>query len=272
MLSINTKVKLNNEIKIPIIGLGTYQANPGKETENAVLYALENGYRHIDTAAYYRNEEYIGNAIKESKIPREEIFITTKIWNDDHDNPEKAFYKSLEKLNLDYIDLYLIHWPVENVRNRTWKVLEKINEEGKCKCIGVSNYTIRHLKDLMKISKTIPVINQVEFSPFLYQKELLDFCNKNKIVLESYSPLTKGKRLNDKRLIEIAQKYNKTAAQILIRWCLQHDVVVIPKSSNNERIKENIDVFDFNISLKDMKLLDSFDESYRTSWDPSKIE
>ena len=271
MLNINTKVKLNNGVKIPIIGLGTYQTNPGKETENAVLYALENGYRLIDTAAYYKNEEYIGDAIRKSEIPREEIFVTTKIWNDDHSDPEKAFNRSLEKLNLDYVDLYLIHWPVEE-RNKTWKIFEKLLEEGKCRTIGVSNFTIKHLNELIKISKKIPVINQIEFSPYLYQKDLLDFCNSKNIQLESYSPLTKGRRLNDKRLIEIAQRYNKTTAQILIRWCLQHNVVVIPKSSNEERIKENIDVFDFNISLKDMKLLDSFDDSYRTSWNPNEVE
>ena len=264
------KLTLNNKVKIPIIGLGVYQSNPGMETENAVLEALRLGYRHIDTAAIYRNEESVGNAIKKSKIPREEIFITTKLANQDHSDTLKAFNESLKKLQLDYIDLYLIHWPAEQ-RLNSWKILEKIYESGNAKSIGVSNFTIKHLKQLLEIAKVIPVINQVEFSPYLYQKELLDFCNENKIQLEAYSPLTRGHKLNDKKLIDIANNYNKTPAQILLRWSIQHNIVVIPKSTKKERIKENFDVFNFSIKKEDMKKLDDFNENFRTCWDPSNI-
>ncbi len=261
---------LNNKLKIPILGLGVYQSHPGIETENAVLEALKLGYRHIDTAAIYRNEESVGKAIKKSKVPREEIFITTKLANQDHSDPLKTFNDSLKKLDLDYVDLYLVHWPVEQ-RLNSWKVLEEIYKSGKAKSIGVSNFTIRHLKELLKVTKVIPVINQVEFSPYLYQKELLDFCNENKIQLEAYSPLTRGHKLNDKKLIDIAKKYNKTSAQILIKWELQHNIVVIPKSTKKERIKENFDVFNFNIEKEDMNKLDNFNENFRTCWDPSNI-
>ena len=272
-ISINTTVKLNNGIQMPLFGLGTYQAQPGKETKQAVLYALEIGYRLIDTAAMYMNEEAVGEAVRESGIPREEIFVTTKLWNADHgyEKALAAFDESLERLGLSYIDLYLIHFPVEVLRNESWKALEKILEQGKCKSIGVSNYMIWHLEELLKNSSTIPVVNQVEFNPYLYQKDLLEFCNSHKIVLEAYSPLTKGHKLNDPKLGEVASKYSKTPAQILIRWALQKRTIVIPKSSKKERIKENAAVFDFEITPEDMNLLDSFNQNLRTSWDPSTV-
>ena len=169
----------------------------------------------------------------------------------------------------EYIDLYLIHFPVEKIRNQTWKTLEKIYKDGKCKAIGVSNYTIRHLKELLEIAEVTPVINQVEFSPYLYQKELLDFCRKNKIQLEAYSPLTRGQKFNDPKLVKIAEKYDKSPAQILIKWALQHNIAVIPKSKNKERIYENANVFDFNISKDDMNKLDSFNENLHICWDPT---
>lgn len=211
---------------MPLFGLGTYQARPGKETKQAVLYALEIGYRLIDTAAMYENEEDVGEAVRESGIPREEIFVTTKLWNADH---------------------------------------------GYDRAIGVSNYMIRHLKELMKNSSTIPTVNQVEFNPYLYLRDLHEFCSSHKIVLESYSPLTKGYKLSDPKLKAIASKYSKTPAQILIRWALQKAVVVIPKSSKKKRILENATVFDFEITPEDMKLLDSFNQNLRTSWDPSTV-
>jgi diketogulonate reductase-like aldo/keto reductase len=272
-ITINARVKLNNGIQMPVFGLGTYQARVGKKTKEAVLYALEIGYRLIDTAAMYENEETVGEAIRESGIPREEIFVTTKLWNADHgyDRALEAFKKSLKRLGLSYIDLYLIHFPVEGLRKESWKALERIMQEGKCKAIGVSNFMIRHLKELMDNSLTVPAINQVEFSPYLYLKDLLDFCNSHKIQLEAYSPLTKGHKLDDQKLLDIAAKYSRSPAQILIRWALQKGVVVIPKSSTKERILENATVFDFEISPEDMKLLDSFDENLRTSWDPSTV-
>ncbi len=266
-MNIKTTIKLNNGTKIPILGLGVWQV-PSKICEEAVLVALKAGYRHIDTAAIYGNEENVGNAIKKSGISRGEIFITTKLWNDDHDNAKKAFNESLKKLQLDYVDLYLMHFPVPK-RNKSWKIFAKLYKEGKAKAIGVSNFTIRHLKELLENSDVIPAVNQVEFHPYLYQKELLDFCNGKGIKLEAYSPLTHGEKLNDTKLVEIAKKYNKSTAQVLIKWGLQHGLIVIPKSSKKERIIENSSVFDFKISEEDMEKLDGFNENLRTCWDPT---
>ncbi|MGE5429735.1 MAG: aldo/keto reductase [Syntrophomonadaceae bacterium] len=272
-LTINDKATLNNGVGIPFFGLGVYLSDPGKETYNAVLWALEAGYRHIDTAAFYKNEKDVGLAIKDSNIPREEIFVTTKLWNDDHgyDKVLKAFDTSLNLLGFDYMDLYLIHWPVSGLRNESYKALETIAKEGRAKAIGVSNYTTSHLKELLNSCQVVPAVNQVEFSPFLYQKGLLEFCNENNIQLESYSPLARASKLNDSRLKEIAGHYGKTTAQVMIRWALEHKIAVIPKSVHKERIYENADVFDFEISKEDMQLLDSLDENYRVAWDPSRI-
>jgi diketogulonate reductase-like aldo/keto reductase len=270
-LRIDTKVKLNNGVQMPIFGLGTFQTRSGRETRDAVLHALKVGYRHIDTASMYGNEEDVGAAIKESGIRREEIFVTTKLWNSDHgyDSALAAFEKSSRRLDLSYVDLYLIHWPVQRLRNETWRALETLLKERKCRAIGVSNYMIRHLEELVENSSTVPAVNQVEFSPYLYQKDLLEFCRKNGIQLEAYSPLTKGHKLSDPKLAALASKYSRSPAQILIRWALQHQIVVIPKSSKGERITENADVFDFAISSEDMRALDLFDQGLRTSWDPS---
>jgi diketogulonate reductase-like aldo/keto reductase len=270
-LNSTSTVTLNNGVKMPLLGLGVYQTSPGKETYSAVLHALKTGYRHIDTAAYYQNEEDVGHAIIDSGIPRKDIFVTTKLKNNDHDNPSFAFDQSLDKLGLDYIDLYLIHWPLSGKRQRTWKILEQIYKSGRVRAIGVSNYTATHLKELMKESKIVPAVNQVEFSPFLYQKELLDFCRARKIQLEAYSPLTQGRRLHDPQLVALAKKYDKTSAQVLIRWTLQHKIVVIPKSANPKRIKENVDVFDFAISPGDMRKLDKCNEDFRVAWDPTDV-
>lgn len=272
-LGIETKTVLNNGVEMPIFGLGTYQSGSSRETQAIVAYALEIGYRHIDTARFYGNERDIGKAIKNSGIPREEIFVTTKLWNSDHgyNRALKAFEESLTDLGFDYVDLYLIHWPVQDLRNESWRALEKLQVEGKCRAIGVSNYTIGHLKELLDISPVMPAVNQVEFSPFLYQKDLLEFCRFNNIQFESYSPLTKGHKLDDIRLSAIARKYTKSPAQILVRWTLQKEVVVIPKSSRKERIRENADVFDFVISPEDMDRLDALHKNLRVSWDPTKI-
>jgi diketogulonate reductase-like aldo/keto reductase len=270
-LRIDTRVKLNNRIEMPVFGLGTYQTRSGEETRKAVGYALEVGYRHIDTAAMYGNEKDVGEAVRESGIPRQEIFVTTKLWNSDHGYQEAltAFEVSRKKLGLDFIDLYLIHWPVEGLRKDSWRALEELQKDGKCRAIGVSNYMTWHLDELLESSSVVPAVNQVEFSPYLYLRELLDYCHSHNILLESYSPLTKGYKLKDPKLAKIADKYSKTPAQILIRWALQKDVIVIPKSSKKERIKENAEVFDFAISEEDMHRLDSFDEDLHTSWDPS---
>jgi len=256
---------------MPILGIGVWKMSPGEETRNALKYALGAGYRLIDTARLYGNERDVGWAVRASGIPRDEIFVTTKLWNSDHgyDAAVKAFNRSVRELDLGYIDLYLIHWPVSGLRGDSWRALTKLYEEGKCRAIGVSNYTIHHLEELLAASRVVPAVNQVEFSPFLYQKPLLDYCRKEEIQLEAYSPLTKGARLGDSRLANLAAKYRRTPAQILIRWAIQHDVIVIPKSSRPERILENSRVFDFEISPADMDALDSLSEDYRTTWNPT---
>jgi len=269
-LNIKLDIPLNNGVKIPIVGIGTFKMKQGEETQNAISHALKVGYRHIDTATIYKNEADIGIAIKKSGINREDIFITTKLWNDNHgyEKTIKAFEKSLEIMHLSYVDLYLIHWPQKKLEPETWKAMEKLYEENKCRAIGVSNYAIRHLKIILEQSNVIPMINQVEFNPYIYQKELFDFCHRKKIVIEAYSPLTKGKKLKDPRLIKIALKYSKTPAQILIRWAIQRDVVVIPKSSKNERITENAEVFNFIIEKRDMEEMDSYNLNLVTGWYP----
>jgi diketogulonate reductase-like aldo/keto reductase len=269
-LRIDTMVKLNNGVEMPLFGLGTYQATR-RGMEEAFLNALEIGYRLIDTAQMYGNEREVGNAIRRSRIPREEIFVTTKLSNSNHgyERALRSFETSLEQLGLSYVDLFLIHWPAEGLRGESWRALEKLLEDGKCSAIGVSNYMIGHLNELRESSSTTPAVNQVEFSPYLYQKDLLEFCRSNAIQLEGYSPLTKGENLTDPALGAIASKYSKTSPQILLRWALQKEIVTIPKSTNKVRLKENADIFDFEISQKDMESLDSFNIDLRTSWDPT---
>jgi diketogulonate reductase-like aldo/keto reductase len=265
-LTLDSSITLNNRIQVPRMGLGVYQIGPGKATVRAVKYALEIGYRHIDTAKIYGNESDVGKALEESDVQREHVFITTKVWNSDQgfDSTLRAFEGSLRRLGLSYVDLYLVHWPVQGKIVETWKAMIKILKIGKANAIGVSNYSIGDMKETIQNSNDLPAINQVEFHPFLHQKELLQFCKSNSIQLEAYSPLTRGKRLNHPVLLGIAKEYGKTPAQILIRWSLQKDLVVIPKSSHEERILENSQVFDFHIHQKDMDLLDSLNENLRT--------
>jgi diketogulonate reductase-like aldo/keto reductase len=272
-LSLKSTVKLNNGIEMPVFGLGTYQANRGEETRKAVGIALKAGYRLLDTAAIYGNERDVGIAVRESGIPREDIFVTTKLWNSDHgyESALSACEASLNSMGLSYVDLYLIHWPVRGLRRESWKALEELLKKGKCRAIGVSNYMERHLRELLSESSVVPAVNQVEFHPYLYLKELSDFCRSKGIFLEAYSPLTKGEKLGDPKLVELASRYSRSPAQMLLRWSLQRGAIVIPKSSRKDRIIENADVFDFSISDEDMRILDSFDENLRTSWDPSRI-
>ena len=273
MFTINSTVKLNNDLEMPRLGLGVYLMDPGEETRQAVMTALEEGYRLIDTAAMYGNERDVGRAVKESPVPREEIFVTTKLWNSDHgyDRTLRAFDKSLQLLDMEYIDLYLIHWPVEGLRKETWRAMEKLYNDGKCRAIGVSNYTISHLTELLDCADVPPMVNQVEFSPFLYQKDLLNFCQSKDIRLEAYSPLTRTKKFNNPVIKQVAEKYKKSPAQIMIRWALQHEVIVIPKSSHRERIWENARVFDFSISEEDMETLNGLNQNYHVSWDPTHV-
>jgi diketogulonate reductase-like aldo/keto reductase len=272
-LSSAATVKLNNGVDIPLLGLGVYQSPPGKTTQDAVRHALKCGYRLVDTARVYGNEQDVGLAIRESRLPREEVFVTTKLWNSDHgyDSTIRACEESLRRLGLNYLDLYLIHWPVSGVRNESWRAMEKLLRDGKCRAIGVSNYTITHLNELLASSDTVPAVNQVEFHPFLYQQKLLEYCQGHGIQLEAYSPLTRGERLKHPKVVEIAKKHERTSAQILIRWAVQHSVVAIPKSVRNDRILENSEVFDFTLSSSEMKALDSLNEDFRTCWDPSNL-
>jgi methylglyoxal/glyoxal reductase len=263
-LTIQSRVMLNNGVEIPRLGLGVYQTPPGETTLHAVKYALKIGYRHIDTAWLYDNEGDVGKAVLECGIgiQREEVFITTKVWNSDqgYASTLTAYERSLQHLGLSYVDLYLIHWPVQGQSKDTWKAMIQLLREGKARAIGVSNYDIFQLQEILQNFDVVPSINQVEFHPFLYQEELLQFCKKNNIQLEAYSPLTRGERLNHPTVVRLAKKYGKTSAQILIRWSLQHNLVVIPKSIHENRIKENSQVFDFQLEEKDMKLLNSLNE------------
>lgn len=270
-LTIQSTLRLNNGIDIPRFGLGVFRAAAGHEAKDAVLCALSAGYRSIDTAKVYGNERDVGEAIRASGLPRGEIFVTTKLWNNDHgyDAAMRAFDGSLSDLGLDYLDLYLIHWPVAGLRNDSWKALAKIAEQKRCRAVGVSNYTVRHLKELMNNSSVIPAVNQVELSPFLTQPELVSFCRGHGIAVEAYSPLTKGLKLSDPRILAIAGPHQKTAAQVMIRWALQRDFIVIPKSSKPARIQENAAVFDFELSEADMAALDALNENLHTAWDPT---
>jgi methylglyoxal/glyoxal reductase len=266
ILTLNSTARLNNGVEIPRLGLGVYQSAPGKTTRYAVGYALEIGYRHIDTAKVYGNEADVGRAVKESGLNREEIFITTKVWNSDqgYDSTIKACNTSLTRLGLGYIDLYLIHWPVLGMSSETWKAMIQILKGGKVRAIGVSNYMINHLNEILYDSDVVPAVNQVEFHPFLYQQDLLRFCENKRIQLEAYSPLTRAKRLKHPIITKLAQKYDKTPAQVLIRWSLQHGLVVVPKSIHKDRIKQNAQVFDFNLESEDIAIMDSLNENLQT--------
>ncbi|MBN1596225.1 aldo/keto reductase [candidate division FCPU426 bacterium] len=264
---------LNNGIAMPRLGLGVWQMPEGGQTVQAVLHALQHGYRRIDTAAVYMNEHSVGEALRRSGLPRQDVFITTKVWNDDqgYDATLQACAASLKRMGLEYADLYLIHWPVTGKRSATWRALCELKKSGQCRAIGVSNYTIRHLQEVLDETEEIPSVNQVEFSPFLYQKELLDYCRQNGVQLEAYSPLTRGKRLADPVLAAMARARGRTSAQIILRWIIQHGVAVIPKSIQPQRIEENAAVFDFTLSDGEMARIDALDEGYRTAWDPTQI-
>ncbi len=270
--SINDSTLLNNGVRMPWLGFGVFKVQEGEEVVNSVKHALKTGYRSIDTAAYYANEEGVGKAIRESGVLRQDLFITTKVWNSEqgYDSTLKAFEASRKKLGLDYLDLYLIHWPVKGKYLDTWKALVKLYEEGLIRAIGVSNFQIHHLKDIMEKSHVVPAVNQVEFHPLLTQKELLAFCKENRVQLEAWGPLIRG-QLNNPILTELSEKYKKTPAQIVLRWDLQHEVVTIPKSITPSRIDENADIFDFELTAEDMDRIDTLNENKRTGPDPDKF-
>jgi len=264
---------LHNGVKMPWLGLGVWRVAEGNEVENAVKAAIKAGYRSIDTAAVYGNEEGVGKAIKEAGVPREELFITTKVWNADqgYDSTLQAFETSRKKLGLDYVDLYLVHWPVKGKYKDTWKALEKLYKDGVVRAIGVSNFQIHHLEDLMADSEVVPMVNQVEYHPLLTQEPLRAFCRDNQIQLEAWSPLMQG-HLDLPLLQELAQKYGKTPAQIVLRWDLQNGVVTIPKSVTESRIIENSQVFDFELSADDMGRIAALNQNKRFGADPDNFD
>ena len=267
-------VRLHNGIEMPQLGLGVWRSGPGPETEQAVHWALEAGYRHIDTAAIYQNEADVGKAIAESSVPREQVFVTTKVWNTDqgYDGTLRAFQTSLDKLALDYVDLYLIHWPVKGTFKDTWRALEQIHGEGRAKAIGVSNFLVHHLEDLFETAQVKPMVNQVEFHPRLQQPELLAFDQQNGIAHQAWAPIMKG-RVNDiPELQTIAKTHGKTPVQVTLRWELQKGVVTIPKSVKQERILSNADVFDFELSPGEVATIDGLDREERVGPHPDEID
>jgi diketogulonate reductase-like aldo/keto reductase len=269
-MTIASTIRLKNGVEIPQVGLGVFQSARGEETRRAVHNALRLGYRHIDTARVYGNEQDAGAAVRESGVPRAEIFVTTKLWNDDqgYDSTLRAFDASLSRIGLEYIDLYLLHWPVPRKRLESWRALEKLLADGRVRAIGVSNFMVRHLEELLAHAKVIPAVNQIEVSPFLQQRDVRERCQEHGIVVEAYSPLTKGKRLRHPVVAGVAQRVGRSPAQVLLRWGLQHGLIVLPKSTHAERIAENAALFDFELSTEDMATLDELEEGLVTGWDP----
>ncbi|WP_062046571.1 aldo/keto reductase [Bacillus sp. JCM 19034] len=271
--NIKDATTLHNGVKMPWFGLGVFKAENGKEVIESVKMAIRHGYRSIDTAAVYKNEEGVGEGIKASGVNREELFITTKVWNSDQGYNEtlRAFEQSIANLQLEYIDLYLIHWPGKDKYKETWKALEKLYKDGKVRAIGVSNFQIHHLEDLISDAEIKPMVNQVEYHPHLAQLELHDYCKKEGIQLEAWSPLKQGQLLDDPTLKEIADNYQKSVAQVILRWDLQNEVVTIPKSVKESRIISNADIFDFELSAEDMELINQLNKDERVGPNPDEF-
>lgn len=268
-------LRLNTGAAIPAVGFGTWEISSDDAAQQAVVAALQAGYRLIDTAKIYGNEKGVGAAVQASGIPREEIFVTTKLWNDDqgYDSAFAALDTSLQNLGLEYVDLYLIHWPATRHRHDAWRAFEELQKSGKAKNIGVSNYTVDHLSQLLEQSSVVPAVNQVEFHPFIYeqQKKLLEFCGQHGIVVEAYSPLSRLADARSEAIERIAAQTGKSPQQVVLRWCVQHGTVPLPRSSNPEHIKSNLEIFDFELSKDDMEQLDTLSDGERVTWDPADM-
>ena len=272
---------LANGVAIPCLGFGTWQMKEGPETVAAIQKALELGYRHIDTAAYYQNERSVGQAVRASGLPREAVFVTSKVWNTDrgYESTLRAFDRTMEKLGLDYLDLYLIHWPAaanrfdnwEDINGQTWRAMTELYQQGRVRAIGVSNFLPHHLEPLLK-TEVAPMVNQVECNPGCQQKQTLAYCRDHGILVEAWSPLGSGKLLEDPKLKEFGQKYGRSTAQICLRWCLQKGHLPLPKSVTPVRIKENLQLFDFQISQEDMAVIDKLECVGRTGSDPDNAK
>ena len=263
-------LRMNTGAEIPQVGLGVWQTARGETTRHAVASALRLGYRHIDTARIYGNEADVGHGIKASGIARQEVFVTTKLWNEDqgYDQALRAFDGSLSRLGLDYVDLYLIHWPVRGKRLDSWRALERLYQEKRARAIGVSNFVRPHLEELLAVAHTVPAVNQIEISPFLQHRDAREICSEKGIVVEAYSPLTHGRRLNHPAVVRIAKRVGRSVAQVLLRWGVQHGLVVLPKSTHEQRIAENAALFDFTLDAESMTELDGLEEGLATGWDP----
>ena len=273
-MNLSSRLKLNNGIEMPYLGLGVFEMKDGEEAYNAVRWAIEAGYKHIDTAAIYGNEVSVGKAIKDSGIARKDLFVTTKLWNEDmrQNNQLKAIDDSLGRLGLDYVDLYLIHWPVAGKYVESWKKMEEIYKSGKAKAVGISNFNIHHIEDIFAVSDLVPVINQCECSPELSQVELADYCKQKGIQFQPYAPLGRGNTVKHPKIIAMAEKYGKTPAQIILRWGLQRGFPNIPKSIRKERIEENTKIFDFELADADFKAIFAINENKRYLADPETFD